>query len=102
MSFERRLEGEVGFYPGDKTARKRGGCLMLKGLLEIIEFSLANAYFEVGNAVLQQKVGVPMGGSLSPSISIIFLITCEMKWLSQCSIDMRESLYSVDILMIFG
>ena len=40
-------------------------------LLDIVKFDLNNAYFRIGDTILQQRVGIPMGSPLSPALAQI-------------------------------
>ena len=44
--------------------------LTFKQLMDIAKFSLENAYFTMGDKIVQQTVGLPMGDPLSPAMCI--------------------------------
>ena len=56
-------------------------------ILDIINFDLNNTYFRVGDTVLQQKVGIPMGSPLSPAIAQIVCAYYEYHTISQARLD---------------
>ena len=61
--------------------------LTFEELIEIVEFDLNNTYFRVGDTVLQQKVGIPMGSPLSPAIAQILCAYYESHIISKCRLD---------------
>ena len=73
-----------------KTGRKgvhfqrSGGTFSLtfKQLLEFAEFDLKNVFFTLGNSILKQIMGIPMGSPLSPSLAIIICAYSEHTFLS--------------------
>ena len=52
-------------------------------LLEIVDFDLDNTYFKVGDTMLQQKVGIPMGSPLSPALAQIICAFYESNTIKQ-------------------
>ena len=48
-------------------------------LLGIVKFDLNNAYFRIGDTILQQRVGIPMGSPLSPALAQIVCAWYETK-----------------------
>jgi hypothetical protein len=56
-------------------------------ILEIVDFDLNNTYFRVGDTVLQQKVGIPMGSPLSPAIAQIVCAYYEYHTILQARLD---------------
>jgi hypothetical protein len=51
----------------------------LKELREIIEFDLKNAIFTVGDIMLQQTIGIPMGSPISPILAVVMCAYSEHK-----------------------
>jgi retron-type reverse transcriptase len=53
--------------------------------LEFLQGIIDNNIFQAGNQFFHQKIGLPMGGSLSPSLANIYLGVLERKIISQYS-----------------
>jgi hypothetical protein len=54
-------------------------------ILEFLQGIIDNNIFQAGNQFFHQKIGLPMGGSLSPSLANIYLGVLERKIISQYS-----------------
>ena len=65
-------------------------------ILEIIEFDLNNTYFRVGDKVLQQKVGIPMGSPPSPALAQVVCAYYEFHTIQRArSVGITNSLEGV-------
>ena len=64
------------------TSKKRGHHFVLtKSLLkEAIIFLLYNCFFSIGNIVLIQVIGIPMGSDPAPFFANLFLAHKEADW----------------------
>ena len=52
-------------------------------LIEAVKFLINNCYFTIGNKVLRQIFGIPMGLDPAPYFANDFLYSCESKWLNK-------------------
>ena len=74
-------------------------------LLELLDFSLDNALVEMPNGdILKQRIGVPMGGAISPGATVITLAFMEQRYLASISTFDKENLialrYMDDLLTV--
>ena len=78
--------------------------LSFKNLIDIVEFSVNNAFFTLGDKIIQQTNGIPMGDPLSPAICIATCAMFEMSWFDKLTIENKEHLhikrYLDDIYMV--
>ena len=78
--------------------------LTFKQMLEITRFSLDNAFFTLGNKIIQQTHGIPMGDPMSPAICIATCAHIEMKWFdaipNEIKPHVRFTRYLDDIYMV--
>lgn len=63
--------------------------LPFKMLLNIVEFDLANVYFTVGDVVLKQSNGAPIGGFISSLYGNVVCAKAEYQWLTSLGADQR-------------
>ena len=54
-----------------------------KDVIAAVEFLLKNCFFNVGNKVLRQIIGLPMGGDPAPFWANLFLFFFEHKWIKK-------------------
>jgi len=52
-------------------------------VINAIKFLLDNCFFTIGNKVLKQSIGLPMGGDPAPFWANLFLFYFEFKWLKK-------------------
>ena len=69
-------KGPVHWGYGDSTRIT----LTFKQMLDVVQFSLGNAFFTLGDKIIQQTHGIPMGDPMSPAICIATCAHIEMKW----------------------
>ena len=73
-------------------------------MLDIAQFSINNAFFTLGNKIIQQVHGIPMGDPLSPAICIATCAHMEMRWYDNLPKEIQEQVrftrYLDDIFMI--
>ena len=78
--------------------------LTFKQLMDIAKFSLENAYFTMGDKIVQQTVGLPMGDPLSPAMCIATCAMHEMDWMQTLPEQLKNKVsfdrYLDDIFLI--
>ena len=52
-------------------------------IIEAVDFLIQNCYFSVGNTLLRQKIGIPMGLDPAPFFANLFLFYYESEWLKK-------------------
>ena len=52
-------------------------------IIEAVDFLIQNCYFCVGNTLLRQKIGIPMGLDPAPFFANLFLFYYESEWLKK-------------------
>jgi len=52
-------------------------------LLKLVELDINNCYFKLGDQIMKQIIGIPMGGPTSPPCSIILCAMAEINWQKQ-------------------
>ena len=80
-------------------------CFDFDLLFEIICFDLDNIYFSVGNVLLKQRKGLPMGSPLSPVASILTAAFYEFEFLSNLEKNDRvliDGIRYIDDILVFG
>jgi hypothetical protein len=83
-------KGEKKAWLGKSPGRMSCITYSFRTLLQLAKFELDNTYFKVGTSViLQQKIGLSMGGYLSPPLAMIVAMVAEYKWLSALGADQR-------------
>jgi len=72
-------------------------------LLDIIKFDICNCYFTMGNTLLKQIWGVPMGSPLSPIIAILVCARREHYYLNSLGreINLLKAIRYMDDVLIF-
>ena len=94
-------KGPVHWGYGDKETRIT---LTFKQMLDTVRFSLDNAFFTLGDKVIQQVHGIPMGDPLSPAICIATCAYVEMTWFDSLPAEVkphaRFTRYLDDIYMV--
>ena len=94
-------KGPIHWGYGDKDTRIT---LTFKQMLDIVGFSLDNAFFTLGNNIIQQVHGIPMGDPLSPAICIATCAYVEMTWFNslppETQKQVRFTRYLDDIYMV--
>ena len=63
--------------------RKSTGARIYKNndIKSALKYSIENAYFQVGNTVLRQKIGIPIGSDPAPFFANLFLYVYESKFI---------------------
>ena len=78
--------------------------LTFKQMLDVVQFSLDNAFFTLGDKIIQQTHGIPMGDPMSPAICIATCAHIEMKWFDalphEIKPHVRFTRYLDDIYMV--
>ena len=78
--------------------------LTFKQMLDIVSFSLENAFFILGDKIIQQVHGIPMGDPMSPALCIGSCAYLEMKWFESLPANIQPHVkftrYLDDIFMI--
>ena len=78
--------------------------LTFKQMIDIVKFSLDNAFFTLGQDIIQQVHGIPMGDPLSPAICIGTCAHLEMNWFDNLPLEtqsqVRFTRYLDDIFMV--
>ena len=78
--------------------------LTFKQMMDIVKFSLDNAFFTLGHSITQQVHGIPMGDPLGPAICIGTCAHLEMEWFDNLPIEtqsqVRFTRYLDDIFMV--
>lgn len=94
-SSSRRSEVSVpAFKMGEKAHLGRSGesdskriNFTFDELINVIKFDLKNSYFKIGDRILQQRVGIPMGSPLSPALAQIVCAYYEAQTLANAARD---------------
>jgi hypothetical protein len=53
-------------------------------LMVLINSLIKNSYFHVGNTVLRQQIGIPMGTNAAPQLADLFLLGHELRYIKSC------------------
>ena len=73
-------------------------------MLDIVRFSLDNAFFTLGDKIIQQVHGIPMGDPMSPAMCIGTCAYIEMQWFDSLPADVKPHIrftrYLDDIFMV--
>ena len=65
------------------NARKSSFVFDKSSLIEAVKFLITNCYFTVGNMLLKQIIGIPMGLDPAPYFANDFLFSYESKWIKK-------------------
>ena len=83
---------------------KRFVSLSLTKLKEIVLFDLKNCYYVLGNVVLRQRKGIPMGSPLSPVLAMLICMFYEHKFINtprnHGCVQVHGSRYVDDLLAV--
>ena len=83
-----------------------GKWLPFEVMVSVMEFSLDNAITRLGDKLLWQAQGIPMGDPISPGMTIITCAWMEQRWMSTLDKTAKESFCAArfmdDILMIYA
>ena len=75
-------------------------------MLKVMEFTLENTLIELDGNILKQSKGVPMGGPISPGMTIGACAWMEMEWLNSVAQEdkkfFKAARYMDDILCIYA
>ena len=52
-------------------------------IISLFEFIIDNAYFQVGNKIFRQVIGIPMGSDPAPFIANLFLYVYENRYMEK-------------------
>ena len=70
-----------------------------------MEFSLDNAITKLGDKLLWQVMGIPMGDPISPGMTIITCARMEQRWMANLTAEktlFRAARFMDDILMVYA
>jgi hypothetical protein len=82
--------GRGGVAIGNSKNKKLACDFNLKDLMAFAQFELNNTFFRVGlSIIMQQQIGIAMGGYQSPPFAMIVAICAEYKWLSSLGADAK-------------
>ena len=70
-----------GAYWTKETTNSKGTVYSKNSIKSALKYILDNCFFEVGNLIFQQKIGIPMGSDPAPFFANLFLYNYESKWL---------------------
>ena len=77
-------------YLGGNPWRKHGLYVSFRHMVQFIAYYVCHAYFLLGNLVVKQRCGVPMGGAASKCASSLLLADHEAKWLTDGSLRLAH------------
>ena len=72
-----RRAGRKGVRWGLSYDKREAACISLQQLQAIIVWALRNATFTIGNRVMRQLFGIPMGDPTSPALATLICVHCE-------------------------
>jgi hypothetical protein len=61
----------------------RSSSINCEALITLIDWLIDNTYVVVGDKVLRQTIGIPMGTDCAPYLANLFLFSYEFKWMNQ-------------------
>jgi hypothetical protein len=64
-----------------KRSRKKGTTYSKEQIHEMIDYIIDNSVFKVGDKVMRQKIGIPMGTDPAPYFANLYLFFYESKWI---------------------
>jgi len=103
INLPKRGKGPVFWGYGNPETRTT---ITFKQLMDILEFSLNNAFFTHGDKIIQQKHGIPMGDPMSPAICIGTCAILEKQWMDKLETSIQEKVRAVryldDIYMVLN
>lgn len=84
-----KKKGRGGGCFGKGGDRKSYAEIRVKDIIKIVEFDLNNCYIKIGEIVLKQRWGVPMGSPLSPVLVIVICTKYEVTFMETLGRDNR-------------
>ena len=61
----------------DKTKGQKGFSVRTEDMLKVMEFDIDNIFVTIGNKIIKQTLGIPMGSPASPAMAIALCMHCE-------------------------
>ena len=93
------------YWSNKKTVSSTASSIDEHSLTLLIDWLIDNTYVEVGNIILRQTIGIPMGTDCAPYLANLFLFSYEFTYLNtllkQKKFNILNKFRRVRILMIF-
>ena len=74
---------KTGAYWVKKNSKMNGNFYSLGSLKNAVKYLLDNSFFQVGNNIFRQIIGIPMGSDPAPFFANLFLYYYESEWLTR-------------------
>jgi hypothetical protein len=87
LRVEKRGRGGGGFGRGE--VKKGWVELKMRDIVRVVMFDLNNCYIRLGDVIVQQKWGIPMGSLLSPILVIVICVKYETVFGATLGVDNR-------------
>lgn len=72
------------------SRQARRSNISTKMMLECVDFVLENTFLKLGDKILKQVRGIPMGDPLSPAIAVATCAWMEMKWMQERTTEEKQ------------